>query len=95
MTITNVIMDLGLSYEDILERSGLPESTLSDILSGKTNLSHCQARTLQKFSKGLGMSMEDVLSLDSAMNEATCKKRNPARQIQRVNFQDIMSLLLS
>ena len=38
MTIKDVTRFLGLSYEDLQYDTGLPESTLSDILSGKTGV---------------------------------------------------------
>lgn len=67
MSIKEIINDASVSFEDLCVSTGIPSSTLSDILSGKTELSHCQARTLQKLAKGLGMSMEDVLEMDAVL----------------------------
>ncbi len=67
MAIKDAIDEIGISFEDLCESSGIPASTLSDILSGKAVLSHCQARTIQKLSKGLDMSMEEVLDLENTV----------------------------
>lgn len=64
MAIKDVIDEIGLSFDELCDASEIPSSTLSDILSGKAVLSHCQARTIQKLSKGLDMSMEEVLALE-------------------------------
>lgn len=64
MAIKDVIDNIGLSFDELCDASEIPSSTLSDILSGKAVLSHCQARTIQKLSKGLDMSMEEVLALE-------------------------------
>ena len=67
MAIKDIVNDAGVSFEELCSSTGLSSSTLSDILSGKAELSHCQARTLQKLAKGLGMSMEDVLEMDAVL----------------------------
>lgn len=64
MAIKDVIDEIGFSFDELCNASEIPSSTLSDILSGKAVLSHCQARTIQKLSKGLDMSMEEVLALE-------------------------------
>ena len=66
MAIKDVIDEIGLSFDELCDASEIPSSTLSDILSGKAVLSHCQARTIQKLSKGLDMSMEEVLALEES-----------------------------
>jgi len=66
MAIKDVIDEIGLSFDELCAASEIPSSTLSDILSGKAVLSHCQARTIQKLSKGLDMSMEEVLALEES-----------------------------
>lgn len=64
MTIKDVTRFLGLSYEDLLYDTGLPESTLSDILSGKTDLRRCRALTMNKLSNALGLTPDAIMSLE-------------------------------
>lgn len=65
MNISTLIAHMDISFDELLQASKLPASTLSDIMSGKTELSHCQARTLQKLATGLGLSMEELLGLEA------------------------------
>lgn len=44
------------------KNSGIPYTTLSDILSGKTQLEKCSAETVYKLSKELDVSMEELLA---------------------------------
>ena len=41
--------------------SGVPQATINDICSGKTDLEKCSAGTLYKLSKVLGITIEDML----------------------------------
>ena len=78
MTICDMINHAGLSFEELCKTTGIPTSTLSDILSGKAELTHCQARTIQKLSHGIGLSMDELMELDSLArsvpekNESCC-----------------------
>ena len=76
MTICDVINHAGLSFEELCEATKIPASTLSDILSGKAELTHCQARTIQKLSHGIGLSMDELMELDSVARSLTTKKES-------------------
>jgi hypothetical protein len=41
--------------------SGVPDSTLRDILSGKAQIDHCEAATIYGIADALGTSVEDIL----------------------------------
>ena len=84
MTINTLITHMGISFDNLLQASKLPASTLSDIMSGKTELSHCQARTLQKLSAGLGLSMEELLNLEAV----TIGKAGKTQKVIRI-FQPL------
>lgn len=47
--------------------SGVPQTTINDICSGKTELEKCSAGTLYRLAKVLGVSIEDIL--ESARRE--------------------------
>lgn len=51
-----------LSLYQCSKLSGIPYTTLSEVVRGKTKLSKCSAETVLKLSRMLGMSMEDLLS---------------------------------
>ena len=50
-----------MSRTELSARSRVPESTLRDILSGKTQLDHCEAATLYDLAGALQVSIEDIL----------------------------------
>ena len=43
------------------KESGIPYSTLSDIISGKTELTKCNAETVYKLAQSLNVTMEDLV----------------------------------
>lgn len=63
MTINEVIKEKGMSRYSLSKRSGIPWATLSDICSGKTSLTRCNAQTLQKLATAFTMTIEEVLTL--------------------------------
>lgn len=65
MTITQIIKEKGFSRYSLSKTSGVPWATLADICSGKTSLRRCSASTLMKLSKPLGLSLEEILALDT------------------------------
>ena len=74
MTIYDAINQTGLSFEELCKRTGIPASTLSDILGGKADLSRCQARTVQKLALGMGVSMDELMEFDSLVRKAEVVK---------------------
>lgn len=50
-----------MSRTDLSDLSGVPESTLRDILSGKAQLDRCEAATLYNIAEALDVSIEDIL----------------------------------
>ena len=64
MNIRDITNCIGISFEELVERTGIPASTLSDIMSGRSDLSHCKAKSLQKLANGLELKMEDILDLE-------------------------------
>lgn len=63
MTIQQLLKEKNISRYQLAQISGVPWSTLSDICSGKTDLSRCSARTLLKLSNALNIPMEQLMSL--------------------------------
>ena len=50
-----------MNRTELSARSRVPESTLRDILNGKTQLDHCEAATLYDLAAALQVSIEDIL----------------------------------
>ena len=61
MDINNMIENRHLSKYRLAKNSGIPYMTINDICSGKANLADCNAGTIYKLSKELGVSMEEML----------------------------------
>lgn len=71
MTIQQLMQDMKMSRYRLSKISGIPWATLADIYSGKTHLDRCGAGTLSKLSKALGISIEELLELESEPAEST------------------------
>ncbi|MEF9939722.1 MAG: helix-turn-helix transcriptional regulator [Clostridium sp.] len=71
MTIIELLNEKGLSRYSLSKKSGVPWATLSDICSGKTSLSRCNAQTVLKLSKALDLSIEEVLTLHAEVDGVT------------------------
>ncbi|MDK2965013.1 MAG: hypothetical protein PWP53_625 [Lacrimispora sp.] len=69
MTIQQLMQDMSISRYRLSKISGVPWATLADIYSGKTHLDRCGAGTLSKLSKVLGLTIEELLELDSEPTE--------------------------
>lgn len=65
MTIGELLQKRGISRYRLSKDSKVPWATLSDICSGKTKLERCSVATLSKLSKALGISMEELLLLET------------------------------
>ena len=60
----DLLSEKGFSVYRLSKESGLPLSTLQDIASGRNCLEDCKGRTLLSLSKTLGITMEELLSLE-------------------------------
>ncbi len=71
MTIQQLMQDMQMSRYRLSKISGIPWATLADIYSGKTHLDRCGAGTLSKLSKALGLSIEELLALETEPKKDT------------------------
>ena len=81
MNICDITNCIGISFEDLVERTGIPASTLSDIMSGRSDLSRCQAKTLQKLANGLELSMEELLDLEAVTQDLPAPAIRPVHKL--------------
>lgn len=78
MLINELLIQKGMSKYRLSQKSGVPQTTIVDICSGKAHIERCSAETLYRISQVLGVSMESLV--ESALKE---KKEVP----QRASFQ--------
>jgi plasmid maintenance system antidote protein VapI len=69
MTIQQLLHDMQMSCYRLSKISGIPWATLADIYSGKTHLHRYGAGTLSKLSKTLGLSIEELLALETELEK--------------------------
>lgn len=61
MDINEILIEKGITKYRLAKLSGVPNATLSELCSGKTNIEKCSAETLYKISKILDVSMESLI----------------------------------
>ena len=61
MELTNLLRERQLSVYQCAKESGIPYTTLSDIIKGKTQIEKCTAETIYKLAKTLHVPMEDLM----------------------------------
>ena len=61
MLINDRLKELDMSKYRLSKESGVPQATINDICSGKTDLDKCAVGTLYRIAKVLGISVEEIL----------------------------------
>lgn len=61
MYLMNLMNKKYMTRADLSMMSGVPDSTLRDILSGKAQIDHCEAATIYGIADALGTTVEDIL----------------------------------
>ena len=61
MYLMNLMNKKCMTRADLSMMSGVPDSTLRDILSGKAQIDHCEAATIYGIADALGTTVEDIL----------------------------------
>ena len=62
MYLMNLMNEHCMTRADLSMMSGVPDSTLRDILSGKAQIDHCEAATIYGIADALGTTVEDILN---------------------------------
>lgn len=68
MIIEELLKAKQMSKYRLSKKSGIPQATLSDICSGKTNLQNCSAGTLYKIARGLDVTVDSIIEADLQEN---------------------------
>ena len=59
--INRVLEEKGITKYRLSKESGVPQTTIIDMCSGKTSIEKCSAETIYRIAKTLGVSMESLL----------------------------------
>lgn len=62
MIIDDLLKEKNMSRYELSKLSGVPQSTISDLLLGKTNLQQCKVGTLNKIAKALDETIDSLLT---------------------------------
>lgn len=68
MTLDDILNEKGDTIYRLSKISGISKTKLFDIFSGKSNILDCRLRVVSKLSKILGMSIEEIISLEPVYN---------------------------
>jgi len=61
MNINAILAQKGISKYRLAKMSGVPQTTVIDICSGKAKIGNCSGETIYKLAKALGVSMESLV----------------------------------
>jgi len=61
LKINEITSQHGITIYKLSKISGVPYTTINDIYSGKTRIEKCNAETLYKMAKSLGVSIEELI----------------------------------
>ena len=61
MLISTILKEKHMTQYKLAVQSGVPQSTLSDIMNGKTRIEKCSGETLYKLSLVLGVTIEELI----------------------------------
>lgn len=85
MTFGDLLIQKNLTIYKLSKDSGVPKTTIFDIISGKSNIMNCSGRNLLKLSRCLKMSIEDLLNLDQELYNPTYDKNIPLFLAESIN----------
>lgn len=71
MVIDDWMKQKNLSRYELSKKSGIPYTTLTDLIQKRTRLEKSNAETVYKLSKAMGISMDELfmLSIEEAVDE--------------------------
>ena len=68
MKLDDILNEKGDTIYRLSKISGISKTKLFDIFSGKSNILDCRLRVVSKLSKILGMTIEEIISLEPIYN---------------------------
>lgn len=68
MHLNNLLAERHMSKYRLAKESGVPQTTIADICSGKAHIEKCSAETIFRIAKTLNVSMESLISQEIHIN---------------------------
>ena len=62
MSINAILGNMGITKLRLAKLSGVPQTTVTDICSGKAKIGNCSGETIYRLAKALGVSMESLVA---------------------------------
>lgn len=74
--LNEILKEKKITIYQCAKLSGIPYTTLSEVIRGKTKIEKCSAETVYRLSKILNVTMEDLMrdSVETHLNFETNKK---------------------
>ena len=96
MLINDLMKKKGITKYGLSKLSGVPQATINDICSGKTDLSRCSAGTLYHIAKVLNYAMEDLLEAENPAFRSNFEtfKSNTCHRVKDMGDIDFMIYIL-
>lgn len=74
MFLNDLLNEHNITKYRLSKASGVPQTTITDICSGKARIEKCSADTLYKISKALGVSMESLIAEEMEAKDFQTKR---------------------
>lgn len=86
MTITELLDQKEFTIYKLSKVSGISKTTLFDIFSGKSNILDCRLRVILKLSKALGVSINELVSLEPVLYNPLYEENLPEFLLEDIKF---------
>lgn len=86
MTITELLDQKEFTIYKLSKVSGISKTTLFDIFSGKSNILDCRLRVILKLSKALGVSINELASLEPVLYNPSYEENLPEFLLEDIKF---------
>ncbi len=86
MTITELLEQKEFTIYKLSKVSGISKTTLFDIFSGKSNILDCRLRVILKLSKALGVSINELVSLEPVLYNPSYEENLPEFLLEDIKF---------
>lgn len=86
MTITELLDQKEFTIYKLSKVSGISKTTLFDIFSGKSNILDCRLRVILKLSKALGVSINELVSLEPVLYNPSYEENLPEFLLEGIKF---------
>ena len=91
MTVNELLEHKSMTKYRLAKASGVPQTTVTDICSGKTRIEKCSAETLYKLAKALDVHMEELIAANMEYRQSfETFKSNICHMVKNMGDIDFM-----